>query len=171
MPRAAHHKDLPATPAVPAGEPAPRGCTNLKLRRLGRAVSRWYDDDVRSLGLKGSQYSLLSFVVKLGPIQPGALARAMGLDASTLTRNLRPLQQAGWVALQPGPDARSRLVVATPAGAALREQAQRRWRASQERINHTLGPARVVALHALMDECTALLLAVDDGEPGGPDAH
>ena len=138
----------------------------MKLRRLSRAVSRWYDDDVRSLGLKGSQYALLSHVVKLAPIQPGALARAMGLEASTLTRNLRPLLDAGWVALQPGPDARSRLVVATPEGSALREQAQRRWRASQERIQLTLGPARVVALHALLDECTALLLASDDAETG-----
>lgn len=138
----------------------------MKLRRLSRAVTRWYDADVRSLGLKGSQYSLLSHVVKLAPVQPGALARAIGLDASTLTRNLRPLLDAGWVALQPGPDARSRLVVATAEGSALREQAQRRWRASQERINRTLGPARVVALHALMDECTALLLASDDAETG-----
>lgn len=162
MPNTQRSKSTPA-------EMGPRGCTNLKLRRLSRAVSRWYDDDVRSLGLKGSQYSLLSHVVKLAPIQPGALARAMGLDASTLTRNLRPLLDAGWVAMQPGPDARSRLVVATPEGVALREQAQRRWRASQERINLTLGPARVVALHALMDECTALLLAADDdAESGAP---
>lgn len=156
-------RQLPDPPG-PAAEPAPRGCTNLKLRRLSRAVSRWYDEDVRSLGLKGSQYALLSHVVKLGPVQPGALARAMGLDASTLTRNLRPLLEAGWVAVAPGPDARSRLVAATPAGAALRDQAQRRWRASQERINHALGPARVVALHALLDECTALLLAAEDNE-------
>lgn len=168
MPRTSSRKDAPAAPVA---EPAPRGCTNLKLRRLSRAVSRWYDEDVRSLGLKGSQYSLLSHVVKLAPVQPGALARAMGLDASTLTRNLRPLLDAGWVAMQPGPDARSRLVVATPEGALLREQAQRRWRASQERINQALGPARVVVLHALMDECTALLLAADEAETGNPDEH
>ena len=166
MPRSSRS---PVEPNAALADAAPRGCTNLKLRRLSRAVSRWYDEDVRSLGLKGSQYSLLSHVVKLAPVQPGALAQAMGLDASTLTRNLRPLLAAGWVAMQPGPDARSRLVVATPAGAALREQAQRRWRASQERINHTLGPARVVALHALLDDCTALLMAADSPGTGDPD--
>lgn len=157
-----HRPTHAAAPTLAEAAPAPRGCTNLKLRRLSRAVSRWYDEDVRNLGLKGSQYALLSHVVKLGPLQPGALARALGLDASTLTRNLRPLIDAGWVALNPGPDARSRLVVATPAGTALREQAQRRWRQSQERVNLALGPARVVALHALLDECTALLLAADE---------
>lgn len=166
MPRSSRS---PVEPNAALADAAPRGCTNLKLRRLSRAVSRWYDEDVRSLGLKGSQYSLLSHVVKLAPVQPGALAQAMGLDASTLTRNLRPLLAAGWVAMQPGSDARSRLVVATPAGAALREQAQRRWRASQERINHTLGPERVVALHALLDDCTALLMAADSPGTGDPD--
>ncbi len=144
---------------------APRGCTNLKLRRLSRAVSRWYDEDVRGLGINGSQYGLLSHVVKLGPVQPGVLARAMGLDASTLTRNLRPLLQAGWAVLEPGPDARSRLVSPTAEGRALRAQAQRRWRASQERINHALGPARVTALHSLLDDCTQLLLQAEEG-PG-----
>jgi hypothetical protein len=53
----------------------PRGCTNLKLRQLGRRVARLYDGDQRALGLKGTQYSLLSYVVKLGPVRPSDLAR------------------------------------------------------------------------------------------------
>jgi DNA-binding MarR family transcriptional regulator len=135
----------------------PQGCTNLKLRRLTRAVSRLYDADMRGLGLNGTQYSLLSHVVKLAPIQPGALARAMGMDPSTLTRNLRPLVQAGWVRLDEGPDARSRLVLATGEGAALRAQAQSRWRASQQSLNRLLGDTRVMALHTLLDDCMNLI--------------
>jgi DNA-binding MarR family transcriptional regulator len=135
----------------------PKGCTNLKLRRLSRTVARGYDADMRPLGLTGAQYALLSHVVRLGPVAPGALAAALGLDPSTLTRNLQALQAAGWVAQAPGPDARSHRLVATEAGQALRTRAQQRWRASQERINAVLGPDRVVALHALLDECAALL--------------
>ena len=135
----------------------PQGCTNLKLRQLGRRVGRLYDAEVRALGLKGTQYSLLSHVVKLGPIQPGALALAMGLDPSTLTRNLQPLVAQGWVRLEAGPDARSRLVSATEAGQALRVQAQRAWKRSQLEVNARLGEARVLQLHALLDECLALL--------------
>jgi DNA-binding MarR family transcriptional regulator len=74
----------------------PRGCTNLKLRQLVRRVSRLYDAQLAPAGLKTTQYSLLSHVVTLGPLRPGELARAMNMDASTLTRNLRPLQAAGW---------------------------------------------------------------------------
>lgn len=136
---------------------APQGCTHLKLRQLVRRVARLYDEDQRSVGLKGTQYSLLSYVVKLGPVRPGELAAQMGLDPSTLTRNLATLVAGGWVAVEPGPDARSRSVVATEAGRDLRAQAQRAWKRSQLALNARLGDARVVRLHELLDECIALL--------------
>jgi DNA-binding MarR family transcriptional regulator len=135
----------------------PQGCTNIKLRQLMRRVAQHYDAEVGKTGLRGTQYSLLSFVDKLGPIRPVDLARTMKVDASTLTRNLRPLVDAGLLTLDPGPDARSRLVNVTRAGREKRQEAQRRWRVAQEAINQTLGPARVVALHALLDECQELL--------------
>lgn len=135
----------------------PQGCTNLKLRQLMRRVAQHYDAELGRTGLKTTQYSLLSYVVKLGPIRPGDLARAMKMDASTLTRNLRPLVDAGWLELGPGADGRSRLVTATEAGREKRREAQRRWRVAQEGINTTLGVPRVLALHALVDECLDLL--------------
>jgi DNA-binding MarR family transcriptional regulator len=81
----------------------------------------------------------------------------MTMDASTLTRNLRPLVDAGWVALEAGPDARSRLVHITGAGRAKRAEAQRRWKVAQLSLNDTLGVERVAALHALLDDALALL--------------
>ncbi|RYY64032.1 MAG: MarR family transcriptional regulator, partial [Comamonadaceae bacterium] len=45
----------------------PRGCTNLKLRQLLRRVGQVYDAEVAQAGLKVTQYSLLSYVCKLGP--------------------------------------------------------------------------------------------------------
>lgn len=139
----------------------PQGCTNLKLRELGRVVTRHYDAYVAPTGLKNSQYSLLSHVVALGPVRPGELASRMRLDASTLTRNLQPLVAAGWVEQGPGDDARSRSVVATDAGRAKRTEAQRAWKQAQLALNARLGNERVAALHALLDECLA---ALEDGE-------
>lgn len=139
----------------------PHGCTNLKLRELGRVVTRHYDAYVAPTGLKNSQYSLLSHVVLLGPIRPGELASRMRLDASTLTRNLQPLVAAGWVEQGPGDDARSRSVVATEAGRAKRTEAQRVWKQAQLALNARLGNERVAALHALLDECLA---ALEDGD-------
>ena len=88
----------------------PQGCTNFKLRQLSRAVTRHYDAHLASSGLKITQYSLLSHVVLLDPIRPSDLARHMGLDTSSLTRNLQPLLAQSWARLGPGEDARSRLV-------------------------------------------------------------
>ena len=151
----------------PKSEPAaPRGCTNLKLRQLTRRVSRHYDALVGATGLKTTQYSLLSHIVQLGPLKPSDLAARMQLDASTLTRNLQPLVQHGWVELGPGEDARSRLIHATEAGAAKRAEAQKAWKQAQLALNHRLGNERVVRLHALLDECLQLL---QTDEPGGDD--
>ena len=146
----------------------PQGCTNLRLRRLSRLVSRHYDAHVAASGLKTTQYSLLSHVLHLGPLRPVDLARAMNIEASTLTRNLKPLIVAGWVTQGEGADARSRLIAITEEGRAKRAEAQRYWREAQEGLNDLLGVERVLALHALLDESLEVLqnagLADEQGE-------
>lgn len=130
----------------------PQGCTNFKLRRITRLVSRHYDAAIAASGLRTTQYSLLSIVLKRGPLRPVDLAQEMELDASTLTRNLKPLVDAGWLTLGEGADARSRLVAMTDAGREKRAEAQRLWRGAQHKLNELLGVERVAALHALLDE-------------------
>ncbi|MDD2545821.1 MAG: MarR family winged helix-turn-helix transcriptional regulator [Burkholderiaceae bacterium] len=153
---------IPMEPDRPALPALPQGCTNFKLRQLMRRVSQHYDTEMARCGLKTTQYSLLSHVLKLGPIRPGDLAGAMKMDASTLTRNLRPLVDAGWVTLEAGPDARSRLVHITEAGREKRAEAQRCWKVAQQALNATLGVERVQALHALVDDSLALLSTLPD---------
>ena len=146
---------LAASVAEPAA--APRGCTALKVRQLSRRVSQHFDHIVGNAGLKTTQYSLLSNLSRLEPVRPSALAQAMEMDASTLTRNLQPLIAQGWVEVGPGEDARSRLVQLTPAGRAKRADASREWKRAQLAFNERLGDARIVALHAMIDECLELI--------------
>ena len=148
--------------AVAAAEP--RGCTNLKLRQLTRAVTRHYDAYVAATGLKNTQYSLLSHVVLLGPIAPGELASRMKLDASTLTRNLQPLVAQGWLEVGPGADARSRVVTATPAGRDKRIEGQRAWKQAQLALNARLGAGRVATLHQLLDACLTDLDVTEEAD-------
>jgi DNA-binding MarR family transcriptional regulator len=145
----------------------PQGCTNLKLRQITRRVTQLYDAELARADLKTTQYSLLTHVVKLGPMRPVDLAQLMHMSASTLSRNLQPLIAQGWVQVEPGADARSRMISATPAGHAKRGEAQRKWRMAQEQLNATLGPGRVAALHALIDASLELLTLTetDDVEP------
>ena len=65
----------------------------------------------------------------------------------------------------PGADQRSRLVTLTVAGRAKRQEAQRAWKQAQLAFNQRLGMAQVARLHALIDECTALLAADPDEDP------
>ena len=148
------------------GNTEPRGCTNFKLRQLVRRVSQLYDAEVGKAGLKTTQYSLLSHVLRLGPIRPGDLAAAMTMDASTLTRNLKPMVAAGWLELSAGEDGRSRLVHITPAGRDKRTEAQRHWKAAQQGLNQLLGADAVLALHAMVD---ASLERLAPAHAGGDD--
>lgn len=139
--------------------PLPQGCTNLKIRQLGRVVTRHYDQYLAAAGLKNTQYALLSHVVKLGPIRPGDLARRLQMDASTLTRNLQPMVAQGWLVVGAGDDARSRLVDVTDAGRAKRTEGQRAWKSAQTALNARLGLEQVAELHRLLD---ASMAALDD---------
>ncbi|NBO45256.1 MAG: MarR family transcriptional regulator [Betaproteobacteria bacterium] len=135
----------------------PQGCTNLKLRQLGRMVTRHYDRYLAEAGLKNTQYALLSHVVRLGPIRPSDLARRMQMDASTLTRNLQPMAAQGWLTIGQGEDGRSRLIAATREGLEMRAKGQRAWKEAQLALNGLLGVERVFALHALLDSSIASL--------------
>lgn len=139
--------------------PVPTGCSSFKLRQLSRRVSQHFDHIVSAAGLKTTQYSLLSHIVKLGPVRPGELAAVMEMDASTLTRNLRPLVDQGWVVVVAGADGRSRCVTITSAGRAKRIEARREWKRAQTALNARLGAGAVVRLHALIDKC---LLAMNE---------
>jgi DNA-binding MarR family transcriptional regulator len=127
----------------------------MKLRQAGRCLSQHYDAYTTACGLKTTQYSLLSAILRHEPVQPNVLAASLNLDASTLTRNLRPMIEHGWIELLPGPDARSRRIVTTPEGRALRLEAQRHWRAAQQALNERLGAGNVAELHALLDHLLA----------------
>ena len=153
---------MPIPRPIRSAAPAPTGCSSFKLRQLSRRVSQHFDHIVGAAGLKTTQYSLLSHIVKLAPVRPGELAAQMEMDASTLTRNLRPLVDQGWVLVGAGADGRSRCVTITPAGRAKRVEAQREWKRAQTALNARLGVASVARLHTLIDACLLAMNEVPD---------
>jgi DNA-binding MarR family transcriptional regulator len=128
----------------------PSGCTCFKLRKLTRSMSRLYDQHLATAGLKITQYSLLANAAREA-LPVTELAERLGTERTTLTRNLKPLIEAQWVALLPGADSRQRIVTITDAGRAKLAQAWPAWRAAQTEIEQLLGAATVRALHAQLD--------------------
>lgn len=122
------------------------GCTCFALRRLTRTVSRLYDLHMAGVGLKTTQFSLLKNIAA-GPKPMAELASHLSTDRTTLTRNLKPLVDSGWVTLTPGADARQRIVTLTDDGHSKIAGAKRAWHAAQRELERTLGPELVLALH------------------------
>jgi|SRR5215475_7323414 len=130
-------------------------CPGLRVRQVSRLLSRIYDEALRPLGLQMSQVSVLVAVAMFGEggARMGPLSRVLVMDRTTLTRNLRPLEQAGWVRVAPSKqDARARTVVLTPAGERQLEAAYPLWEEAHRRIRDTLGPGKVASLRSQLLE-------------------
>jgi DNA-binding MarR family transcriptional regulator len=90
------------------------------------------------MGLRATQYSLLSALKRGGPARQGDLGSLTYLEETTITRNLRPLITAGWVSVQPGEDRREKVVTITAAGTAKLAEARAAWERAQTRMQALL---------------------------------
>lgn len=139
---------------------APSFCTCLALRRATRRVTQIYDAHMKPLGLRITQFAVLGQLAGAGApegISITALARRLGLDRSTLGRNLRPLIKIGLVVMEGGADRRAHTLALTDAGRAMLEKAIPLWRDAQRHVSEKLGREKARALRAVLDETTAIL--------------
>jgi len=149
-------KSSTASSGVLPGQ-GPKGCTNFKLRQLTRLVSQYCEQYFAESGLKTTQYALLAHIDQFGPVQPSELAQRMDVDVSTLSRNVQVLIAQGLVEMCAGDDARSRRLVLTEEGRARRAAMKANWKRAQTSLNAKLDDERVARLHAVLDECLALM--------------
>ena len=137
-------------------KPAATPCLCNALRQATRAVSRLYDEELREVGLRTTQYSLLRWLRHAGEVRQRDLGALTYLDETTLTRNLRPLIDAGWVAIRPGRDRREKLVRLTDAGAAKLREARPAWERAQERLRSRSPEEAWSSLMDVLPELTRL---------------
>lgn len=130
----------------------PTSCLCTQLRRASRGVTRLYDDALAAVGLGVAQFSLLRHVQRLGQPSISVLAEAMGLDRSTLGRNLRVLEEQRLLQLGEGRDLRAREVRLTEAGLQRIEQGLPLWEQAQRELNAQLGEERCAELMKLLEE-------------------
>jgi DNA-binding MarR family transcriptional regulator len=126
------------------------GCTCFSLRKLTRAVTRLYDQYLSEAGLKTTQYSLLKNIDK-EPLPIAELAERLSMERTTLTRNLKPLMDVGWVELKPGADSRQRIPTITKAGRDTIKLATQAWKRAQIELQKTMGEQAVRDLHAQLE--------------------
>jgi DNA-binding MarR family transcriptional regulator len=128
-----------------------------------RAVTRLYDEALRPIGLRTTQFSILARLDADGPARLTQLARRLILDRTTLARELGSLERRGLVAVTPGEDRRTRIAALTEAGRARLDEAYPLWRIVQRDVRERFGRERVAALFGELDE---LVLLVEDTVAG-----
>ncbi len=134
----------------------PTPCLCAALRQASRSVSRLYDEELRGVGLRTTQYSLLRVLARAGPVRQGDLSGLTSLDETTLTRNLRPLVDAGWIAVRSGADRREKLLTITEAGTAKLALALPAWERAQARMQELLPEGAWQGLMESLAEVTRL---------------
>ena len=125
-------------------------CLCVASRQAARAITSVYDRRLRPHGIRITQFTILANLMLRGPTALGVLAKKLGLERTTLTRNLALLDARGWVVIRPGDaDSRSRIITVTGAGRALVHEAFPDWRKAQQQASDAFGQASVAALHKL----------------------
>lgn len=127
-------------------------CTCAMLRRTARRVTQAYDNALRPAGLRLTQYSVLANVAQDGGLSITELAERLATDRTTLTRNLRPMERAGWIAIAAGADRRRRAVDITKAGRKIFERALPLWQETERQFRRKMGRDPAADLRRLLDE-------------------
>lgn len=132
---------------------APRKrCTCFLLRKLTRRVTQAYDQALAPAGLTITQYSLLAHLARGEGASVSALAARMGMERTTLVRNLKPLVAAGWARYGERGAGKPAALELTASGRGRLRTALPLWERAQDALESQLGAQSVAALHALVDQ-------------------
>ncbi|KRE22146.1 MarR family transcriptional regulator [Bosea sp. Root483D1] len=122
-------------------------CLCLYVQRAARSLARLFDEALRPVDLTNQQFSLLMSLNRPEPPPIGPVAHLLGMDRTTLTAALKPLERRGLVVVTAGEkDRRSRLLAITPEGIALLARAMPIWQRTHDEVDARLTdiePARL----------------------------
>ena len=133
-----------------------QACACFNVRKTARVITQLYDEVLRPTGMRITQFALLMAAGGLGPVTVTRLAKLGAMDRTTLTRNLRPLEEQGLVHIEPGEDRRERQVTLTPRGQHALATAFPLWQEAQAKIVKGFGQERLHRLYAELADLRAI---------------
>ena len=134
-------------------------CACEGLRRTARAVTQHYEEALAPSGLRATQFPILVALASAGPLPVTRLADALGLDRTTLTRNIRALVDRGLIAVADGEDRRTRVVALTARGRRSLAEALALWEEAQASVEDRFGHRRLQGLHGELSRITEIVRA------------
>jgi DNA-binding MarR family transcriptional regulator len=138
------HDDPDATDYMAAA-----GCFCLASRQAARKITRLYDGVMQKSGMRSTQFTILSQLMLRGELSIGKLAGLLGMERTTLTRNLAPLEQRKWISIKAGDDPRSRMLGITALGRGAVRRGFPFWSQAQAQVGKLLGADGQSALKVL----------------------
>lgn len=126
-------------------------CLCATLRRLTRVVTQIYDDALRPDQLRVTQFTLLQVIEMRKEVTPSQLGELLGLDNTTLSRSLKPLEASGWIVSTLGDDRRARSLKLTAAGNGLMRKVRPAWQKAQRRLQNQLAQHGAAGLSSTAD--------------------
>lgn len=134
-----------------------RTCAGINLRRAARSISNYYDRHfLAACGFRMTQIPPLVVLYLAGPQTINEIAAHVGLDRTTLTRNLKLLEEAGLLKVEPGDDQRTRLVTLTRSGTTTLLKALPVWEEAQARMVQGIGDEQYRALLTQLSDIAEL---------------
>ena len=117
-----------------------------------RAVTRLYDEILRPVELRATQLAVLVAVGNEDVTSITELAKYMGMDRSTLTRNLAPLEREGLIRVGNEGWRRSRTIEITRKGSGRLRDASLLWLDAQETLRQKLGGRKWAAIRSDLND-------------------
>ncbi|HEX7894892.1 MAG TPA: MarR family winged helix-turn-helix transcriptional regulator [Terriglobales bacterium] len=137
-------------------------CMCSSVRRASRALTQLYEQALRPLGLRSSQFTILQVLSRAGEISQGQLGEMLAMDSTTLTRTLDIMLRQGWVAERRGEDRRQRCLSLAKAGRAELDRALPVWEKVQSQLKRELGEQSWKQLFQFADRLTILATSARD---------
>ena len=125
------------------------GCFCLASRQAARKITRLFDAVMRESGIRATQFTILSQLMLRGEMPVGRLAGFLGMERTTLTRNLALLEGERWISTKPGEDPRARMIAITAQGRGIVRRTFPFWSKAQGEVGKRLGADGQSALKVL----------------------
>jgi DNA-binding MarR family transcriptional regulator len=128
---------------------AAAGCFCLASRQAARKITRLYDSCMQESGIRATQFTILSQLTLRGEMPVGKLAGILGMERTTLTRNLALLEGERWISTKTGEDPRARMIAITAQGRGMVRRGFPYWSKAQAHVGKLLGADGQAALKVL----------------------
>lgn len=109
-------------------------CKCLRMRKATRFVTQFYDQKLKLVGLRITQFSILSLIATDSKRTMMSIAEELLMDRTTLTRGLSILLKNGYIEQLKTKDSRKKIMKLTDKGRRILDKAIPLWLEAEHQI-------------------------------------